>query len=379
MGKIHIVTFSTAYDPYIGGAEIAIQETARRLKDRMDFFVITARFNRELPLREKRGATTILRVGIGRGIDKWLLPILGVLRFIRWYWSDRRRGDHVALWGMDISQGSLAAALARLVFFRVPFVFTIQYGYGDERIARGRLGAINLAFRFMLAMADYVVGESTYLLSIARAYGYTRGGEVIPNGVDIKDFQRPVDALPLGSRIVITTSRLVPKNAVDILIRAIAEVKRTIPDVKCHIVGDGVLRGELDALVRELGLQGTVEFFGNIPYPKIPRSLHESAVFVRASRSEGMGNSFVEALAAGVPIIGTAVGGITDIIEDGKTGLFCRVDDPKDLAEKIVKLLEDRALAASIVENGIRMVRRHFSWDTIADSYEKVFRKSLTG
>ena len=92
-----------------------------------------------------------------------------------------------------------------------------------------------------------------------------------------------------------------------------------------------------------------------------------------------MGNAFVEALAAGLPIIGTPVGGILDIIKDGETGLFAKVDDPKDLAEKIKLLLENKKLTEQIVENGRKMVEERFCWDKIAQNYAKIFNHEQIG
>ncbi len=176
---------------------------------------------------------------------------------------------------------------------------------------------------------------------------------------------------------VVTVSRLVQKNGVDTLIRAIAAVKPDIPGIRCHILGDGPERQALEALARSLKVEQAVQFFGSVPYDALPPHLTAADVFVRASRFEGMGNSFVEALAAGLPIIGTAVGGIPDIIRDGKTGLFARVDDPQDLAEKIRRLLGDPKLAGAIAENGRAMVEERFSWSGIAASYRTIFLRAL--
>ncbi|MEK9148094.1 MAG: glycosyltransferase, partial [Patescibacteria group bacterium] len=175
----------------------------------------------------------------------------------------------------------------------------------------------------------------------------------------------------------ITVSRLVPKNAVDTLIRALAGVRESVPDVRCHILGDGPERQSLEVLARSLGVAQSLTFFGDVPNADVPHHLAQADIFVRPSRSEGMGNAFVEALATGLPIIGTPVGGITDIIRDGETGLFSRVDDPDDLAEKIVRLLTNRALAVKIAAKGRKMVEKRFSWAVIADKFRVLFLRQL--
>jgi glycosyltransferase involved in cell wall biosynthesis len=176
-------------------------------------------------------------------------------------------------------------------------------------------------------------------------------------------------------KVIITVSRLVPKNGIDVLIRAVEEVRKEIPDIRCHILGDGPARETLEMCVSRSRLSPNVKFFGALPHEEIPKYLQEADVFVRPSRSEGMGNSFVEALAVSLPIIGTPVGGILDIIRDGETGLFAAVDNPSDCARKILRLLKDREFGRSIAEKGRKMVGEKFSWDAISKNYEKIFRE----
>jgi len=378
--KPKIIVFTTAYHPFVGGAEIAIQEIARRLRNRFDFYIVTARFLRNLPKREECPEGTVIRIGPGTRFDKWLLPF-----FIFWnlefgIWNFRRQYNGL-LWGVDIGMGSLTAAILKFFQPKIPFIFNIQYGYGEERLRKGRLGAIGLAFRFILSQADYVTAISTYLLDLARNYGYKGRGEVIHNGVDIQKFKIQNSKLKIkskNSKVIITTSRLVPKNGIDILIRATAEVKKIIPDIRCYIIGEGEERNNLELEIRNLKLEDTVKLLGQASHDELPKYLSAADIFVRPSRSEGMGNSFVEALEAGLPIIGTPVGGITDIIEDGKTGLFVRLEDSADLAEKIIQLLEDKDLARRLAENGRKMVEERFSWDKIAQNYGNTFDYSLS-
>ena len=98
-------------------------------------------------------------------------------------------------------------------------------------------------------------------------------------------------------------------------------------------------------------------------------------VFVRPSLSEGLGNVFLEAMAAGLPIIGTPVGGILDFLKDGETGLFCRIKNPKSIAEKIKEILSDDRLREKLIQNGQKLAEEKYSWDIIARQMEKIFKK----
>lgn len=377
MEKPKIFVFTTSYHPFLGGAEIAVREVARRLKGRFDFYIVTARFRRDLPKREVREEGTVIRLGLGNRFDKWLLPLLVFLNLGFGIYNLPKYS--MVLWGMDISQGSLAALFLKVFCRRVPFILTIQYGNSEERLSRGRFGLMSVAFRLMLSHADSVTAISRFLGDLASRFGYPKSVHVIYNGVDFETFRsRDKSFKKSGStKTIITTSRLVSKNGIDVLIRAVAEVRKKIPNIRCIIVGDGPERMSLEKEAASLGVADVITFLGEVSYEKIPFYLHRADLFVRPSRSEGMGNSFVEALAAGLPVIGTAVGGITDIIDDARTGLFTKVDDSLDLSEKILILLKNEELYRRIKVEGEKMVRKRFSWDEIALSYESQFLRYL--
>lgn len=376
MGKPKIIVCATAYRPLVGGAEIAIEEVARRLVGDFDIVIFTARMSAGVLAREVASEGTIVRLGFGMPIDKWLLPLL-----IPWhvFFRIQAPSSQFLIWGMDISQGSLAAFFIARHMPRLPFVLTVQYGESEAYLNTGRGGWIRRAFRAMLMAADSVTVISSYLQGVVRSHGYCGPCAVIPNGAEMAQVksQKIKDKSVEKRNTVMTISRLVPKNGVDILIRAIAEVKKEIPDIQCRIAGDGPERAALVALAGELGVRDAVVFLGTMPHEQLPEQLYHADVFVRMSRSEGMGNAFVEAIAAGVPVIGTRVGGITDIIEDGNTGLFAAVDDPADCANKIIRLLREAPYAEAMAARAREKILHRFDWDSIADQYRKIFHNLL--
>ena len=107
----------------------------------------------------------------------------------------------------------------------------------------------------------------------------------------------------------------------------------------------------------------------------MPPYLHISDIFVRPSLSEGLGNSFLEAMAAGIPVIATPVGGIPDFLVDGETGLFCEVNNPHSIAQKVEKLIKDRESRDYIIKNAREMVLQKYSWERVAGEMREV----LTG
>jgi glycosyltransferase involved in cell wall biosynthesis len=137
--------------------------------------------------------------------------------------------------------------------------------------------------------------------------------------------------------------------------------------VKFLIIGTGELGARLKLKVESEKLQERVKFLGFVDHKDLPPYLWASDIFIRPSLSEGMGNSFIEAMAAGLPIIATPVGGIVDFLKDGETGLVCEVSNPKSIAQKVEKLIKDRESRDYIVKNSLKLVNEKYDWGLVAE------------
>ena len=168
---------------------------------------------------------------------------------------------------------------------------------------------------------------------------------------------------------IITTSSLIPRNGIDTLIQACGLLK-----IKWQltIAGDGPERQKLEELAEKLEIRPKVQFLGRVLNSKIPQLLKTSDIFVRPSRFEGFGASFIEAMAVGLPTIGTPVGGIVDFLTDNKTGFMVLPDKPIELAKKIEFIHDHPKLAKKVASAGQKLVRQKYNWDKIAD---KVFEQ----
>lgn len=164
---------------------------------------------------------------------------------------------------------------------------------------------------------------------------------------------------------IITTSSLIPRNGIDILIKACSLLTFKYELI---IAGDGPEEQNLKNLAKDL----PVKFLGRVSNKLVPNLLATSHLFVRPSRFEGFGSSFIEAMAAGVPTIGTPVGGITDFLFDNKTGFLVPINDPKALAEKIIYIKDNPAIVKKITTTAKIFVEKNYNWDLIA---EKVFKE----
>jgi len=367
-----VVIFSTSYLPFLGGAETAVKGITDEVDD-FSFVMLTACFERNLPRAEKMGNVIVYRLGAGTRLDKFFLPLTAFFKFLS---LKKSLGKPILFWAVMVSYSSLAALFLKYFYPQIPLLLTVQEGDSAAHIRYSRFGLIGLFWRRLLKRADRIQVISHYLKELCLDFGARAPIEVIPNGVDLEKFKVKSENLEVRNenlKTVITVSRLVYKNGIDTLILALAEVKKRIPDVELHIVGDGPLGKSLARMVYDLGLENDVKFFGNISHDKIPQYLAGAHVFVRPSRSEGLGTAFLEAMAAGLPVIATPVGGIKDFLRDGETGLMTKIDEPQYLAGEICRLLTDGSLREKLARNGKKLVEDNYQWRAIASRMRNIF------
>ena len=386
-----ILIFSTVYYPrFIGGAEIAIKEITDRISPQeIEFDMVTLRLDSRLPRFEKIGNVNIYRVGFATKqetssdslpwylhINKYFFLLTGYLKAA----SLHRRRHYDAIWSLMATYGSFAAVFFKICYPRVKFIFTLQDGDPIPYIKR-RAWPLYPFFKMMFTRADQIQAISQYLADWAKEMGAKAPVTVIPNAVDLKLFSQttpPAQIQDLKSKLrksdndvfLITTSRLVVKNAVGDIIDALTYLPA---NVKLLVLGQGYEEERLRAQVDRLKLGDRVNFLGYVPHAAMPKYLHVSEIFIRPALSEGLGNSFLEAMAAGLPIIGTRVGGIPDFLIEGETGLFCEVNNPRSIAQKVEKLIKDRESRDYIVTRGKKMVEDKYEWHRISEMMEEIF------
>ena len=143
--------------------------------------------------------------------------------------------------------------------------------------------------------------------------------------------------------------------------------------VKLLIAGSGDDKDTLLTIAKETGVDARVIFVGHVDHGELPAYYKVSDIFVRPSVIEGFGNAFVEAFAAGIPVVATPVGGIPDFLfdpernpEKAPTGLFCAVHDPSSVARAVTRYIEDPALVSEVVTNAKELVAKKYDWNGIA-------------
>lgn len=356
-----VLIFSLAYYPFEGGAEIAVKEITTRLPD-TEFDLVTLRFDKSWAKEERVGNVSVYRIDS----SKVFFPIKSFL-FAR---KLHKNNPYDMVWAIMAAYAGFGALFFKMSFPQVPFVLTLQEGDPLDYIKK-KVRFVAPLFKRIFTKADKVQAISNFLADYARAMGHQGEVSVIPNGVAVEKFQNP-NTRSLNEKAVtlITTSRLVEKNAVGDIIESLKFLPET---VSLKIIGSGPLVQELKLQVKSSKLEARVEFLGHIPYEEIPKHLHDADIFVRPSLSEGFGNSFIEAMAAGLPVIATPVGGIVDFLVDGETGLFVEPKSPQLIAFQVHKLLSDPVLHDKIIINAKRMVRERYEWNTVALKMGELF------
>jgi glycosyltransferase involved in cell wall biosynthesis len=219
--------------------------------------------------------------------------------------------------------------------------------------------------------------------SVLRAYGgRPRRVEVVSLGIDLDRFHRHladparVAEYRAGAAPVVgAIGRLVPQKAMHVLIDATPALLAAHPELRVLIVGDGPLRAELEARAGRLGVAGAVRFAG---YQEDVVSAYAAMdVFVLPSRDEGFGLVFLEAMAVGVPVVGTRVVGSEDAVEDGVTGLLVPYADPSALAAAVGGILSSPDLARRLRDTASERVRRVYSREQCAARVEELYRELL--
>lgn len=196
--------------------------------------------------------------------------------------------------------------------------------------------------RYLLQRADLVTAVSHSLLEDAiKLYPCIKTkSKVIYNGISEQWLQTTVETIHGQQRYVLFVGRLVKTKGVDVLLTAWSDVIRQQPNIKLCIIGEGPERDYLIDLTEKMGIRSSVDFLLTIPNNAISRYYANSEMLVLPSHHEGLGIVLIEAAACGAICIGSRVSGISEVIDDGKTGFLFKVNSPQELSEVILMVLD---------------------------------------
>ncbi|NQT46804.1 MAG: glycosyltransferase family 4 protein [Candidatus Omnitrophica bacterium] len=260
----------------------------------------------------------------------------------------------------------------------IPYISTC-HGFFRPHLTRRKFGCWG---NKVIAISEAVKGHLIDDMGVAN-----NRIALIHNGIEVERFARPIsdenkkylkERFGLGRGPIIgSLGRLSPVKGFDLLVKAMKDIIKVMPDAQLLLVGDGPEGEKLRSLSKELGVEESIVFVPSVENGAELLSIMDVAVF--PSIQEGLGLSLIEAMAVGRPVIASDVGGISTLVKDSETGLLFPKGDVASMAGKIIRLLTEDGLRDRIRKNGQEKVRRDFTSDQMCEKVINVYKESLGG
>lgn len=390
-----ILIFSLGYYPNnVSGAEAAIKEITDRIND-IEFHMVTLRYNNQLPKTEKIGNVLIHRIGLStknpsfedlgklpldlnKPLYQFLAPYKGMML--------NRKYKYDAVWAMMAHSTGVPAVIFKMMSPKTKYVLSLQEGDPINYIEK-TMRPLWPLFSRSFKKAAVVQTISAYLANWAKRRGVKEDNiKIIPNGADPRDLQNNIPKSELEALknkfnkqadeiYLVNTARLVHQKANDNVIQALSKLPTNI---KFLVVGGGPEKTALQNLTKKLNLSDRVIFVGQVSRSVVSNYRQISDIFVCPSRSEGLGNAFLSAMASRLPVIATREGGLSEFIFDQQTAWAVDKDSPEQIIKAVQDILKNPDKVQTITENAHQMVEQKYNWDLVAkDMRHKVFARVL--
>jgi len=374
-----------------------IYELEKRLVNEFDIIIIAPHFSGARKSEKVNGMTIrrfqyfwpvwLQRLCYGAGIlpnikiNKWLIfqiPFLVLTEFfaIKKIIKNEKIDFIHAHW--ILPQGLIAAVINML--YRIPFILTV---HGDD-IARINSKWKKPLLKFTLRKCKFCTVNSEATKNQVLKVFNLRNIKIIPMGVDLEVFNsgKKDDNIRIKYNIegnfLLFVGRLVQKKGVEYLIKAMPHIIKKHLTTKLLIVGEGILRENLENLARGLGLQDSVIFTGSLSHSELPKYFATADIFIGPSTSEGLeglGVVFIEALASGTCVIGSDVGGVSGVIINNKTGLLVKEGQPEEIARAVIKLLDNYDLREVLAREGQEYIKQKFDWEILVRQFKSLYNE----
>jgi L-malate glycosyltransferase len=210
--------------------------------------------------------------------------------------------------------------------------------------------------------------------------------DVVPFGIDLTMFKPSSEPENQTSITIGTIKSLKPIYGIDLLIEATAMLLKRLREdgltdiadqIRLMIVGDGLERGNLEQKCKDFGIDSITTFVGAVPNEQVPTYLNQLDIYCAFSRSESFGVAVVEASACEVPVIVSNVGGLPEVVEDGKTGYVVDTKNMEAVVDKMEQLVKDRETRTQFGKQGREFVEQYYDWQENVTQMEQVYRRLL--
>jgi glycosyltransferase involved in cell wall biosynthesis len=398
VAKPRVCIFTETYFPVVGGGETQARLLAEGLASRgVPVIIVTRRSDPSLARVERYGDITVYRLPpTGRHhLNKWGLLLFSFPALLKL----RRQYDAIFVSGYRVL-GVPAVLVSKLL--HKPCILKADNNgemsgrFFNAGLAKVGLSPDSLLFKTMLWLRNRILRSATCFVAMSSDIaGELAANRVeplrvhsIPNCVDTEAFSpasrddktilRRKLAIPEKGIVVIYTGRLVSYKGLPVLLRAWTQISVRFSNAVLLLVGPGSddihnCEEELRRYVCASGLQRSVIFAGAVP--KVSEYLQASDIYVFPTKMEAFGLSLLEAMACGLPVVSTPVGGIKDVLVHGQNGLLVDVDNVQQLCEALNALMSDSRLAMRLGVAARQTVRDRFSAEAIVEKYVELFQR----
>ncbi len=377
---MHVLLLSSNYLPQVGGVEVALDHLARYLiAQGQRVTLVTSRSGAKGYGVEKRGEIEVHRVYLGVPGSGWkstaAFPLLAPITLL--YLRGLVQRAQPNLINLHFADNATLYALALAQWFHLPLIVSL-HGTDVERLPHERRVYRWLLHEALRNATAITACSSALLDSVTSSHlSMNAPAVVISNGIAVETFAK-AEPCPHERPYILTISRLVHAKGVDLILRGFAQLPAEYHHVSLWIIGDGPLRSKLERLAFELGLRDRVLFLGSISQELVSSLIAGCEVLALGSRSEAFGIVLLEAMAAGKPVIATAIGGIPELVSHGQNGLLVPPEDPEALSNAMAQLLADAELRRVMGQHGRSFVQRHYTWERQGERFLDLYRKVLS-
>jgi len=371
-----VVMLTPNFHPHVGGAEKQALELSKALLAQGAGVLVLTRGRPGLPAKDEAFGVPIRRLGTFGG------PLLDSVVFLlkSFFWLMTHEGEYDAVHVHLAGSPALGAALAaRLLKKRV--VVKIGGGRGIGEIAvSATTGPGRLKLRLLKRLRPQFACVAQDLLDELREHGLGEGALVVPNGVDLAAYRPPSLEEKTALRkdlckpglLFLYVGRLAPEKRLDPFLGSFAEALREAKTVATFLMaGSGPEEGRLRERIRALGLEGRARVLE--PRHDIAELYAAADVFVLPSVSEGLSNALLEAMAAGLAVLASRVGGTREAVAEGTTGLLYDPNDPVDEKKQLVRLLSEPGLIFRLGREGRAVAEARYSIVRTAQRYLELY------
>lgn len=274
--------------------------------------------------------------------------------------------------------------LAAKYLFKIPVIATV---HGSDLFG---LKKLNLFKKLVLENADLCTVNSSATQNEVLKIAPKTKTVFIPMGVNTKVFSSDKKSKKVklnydNANLILAVGRLIGCKGFIYLIKAMPAILKKFPNTKLLIVGSGPERQNLENLVQKLALpSNAVNFLGSVNHEELSRIYASSDIFVAPSitdpvtgETEGQGIVVLEAMASGIPVVGSICGGIPDLISHNEDGLLIKQKDSKSLAMAIIKVMKNKDLRDKFIKKGKLKIEKNYSWEKIGEKFTNIYTKIL--